>query len=416
MACKHQNKMCEPTPSTLAMTQAGSGPSTTSGSLPNAATEATAASVAGTTNGTHDNSQKDKPRWGKWTKEEETYTARLIADFTAGVLTDVDNGTTMRSWLSAKLRCCPMRISKKFVGEHSIGKRMFERNDAKIAGMTDADKALRTAELEVLHTEFCESWAREERERLEHQTNGTRKRKRNKHPKKPKPATAAPFPANMVAMAAKAKRPASPLAFKHPPRAMTTASTPLHMATKSQSLLQHQQSSRAPTVVSLAGGKSKPTLVASQGPAKPVQSTSQPTPLHVSRGTSKMLDLQDSLTTRSRHLSVDLTGGDVKSGGYELDFTVFAMDSPDASHLFDLMDTTEDAWLAGDHELDEDPFLSFDAAAELMLPPQVQIHFMNDKSNGTDVEDLALSPTSVMDMSGWPLTMEYYDPLFTHQY
>ncbi|KAF0699799.1 Aste57867_9640 [Aphanomyces stellatus] len=125
----------------------------------------------------------DKARWGKWTPEEEAYTSRLIADFTAGVLTDVENGTTMRSWLSTKLRCCPMRISKKFVGEQSIGKRMFERNDGRINDTSAEDKAKRAVELEKLYTEFCESWAREEREREEHKANGTRKRKRNRSKK-----------------------------------------------------------------------------------------------------------------------------------------------------------------------------------------------------------------------------------------
>ncbi|RHY67852.1 hypothetical protein DYB34_012437 [Aphanomyces astaci] len=123
---------------------------------------------------------KDKARWGKWTPEEEAYTSRLIADFTAGVLTDIENGTTMRSWLSAQLRCCPMRISKKFVGEQSIGKRMFERNEGRLLDMSDAQVAKRQSELKELRDAFNESWVREEREREEHKANGTRKRKRNR--------------------------------------------------------------------------------------------------------------------------------------------------------------------------------------------------------------------------------------------
>ncbi|KAF0693769.1 Aste57867_15268 [Aphanomyces stellatus] len=119
-------------------------------------------------------------RYGKWTKEEEAYTARLIHDFSAGILADVENGTTMRSWLSTKLRCCPMRISKKFVGEQSIGKRMFERNETRVLEMTADEKARGAAEMEGLYVDFCESWVREERERLESKTNGTRKRKRSK--------------------------------------------------------------------------------------------------------------------------------------------------------------------------------------------------------------------------------------------
>ncbi|KAG9406179.1 hypothetical protein AC1031_002511 [Aphanomyces cochlioides] len=119
-------------------------------------------------------------RWGKWTPEEEAYTNRLISDFSAGILPDVDNGTTMRSWLSTKLRCCPMRISKKFVGEQSIGKRMYERNDARLNDMDPHEKARRAAELNALYLAFCESWAREEREREEQRASGSRKRKRNR--------------------------------------------------------------------------------------------------------------------------------------------------------------------------------------------------------------------------------------------
>jgi hypothetical protein len=137
--------------------------------------------VAPTTSGS---SKRDKMRWGKWTKEEEAYTTRLIADFSAGLLTDVDNGTTMRCWLSIKLNCCPMRISKKFVGEQSIGKRMFERNENRINDMSDEEKLRRATEVKKLYDEFCESWVREEKERLENKANGSRKRKRNKSAKK----------------------------------------------------------------------------------------------------------------------------------------------------------------------------------------------------------------------------------------
>ena len=34
-------------------------------------------------------------------------------------------GTTLRSYLSEKLHCDPMRITKKFAGDASIGKRVF---------------------------------------------------------------------------------------------------------------------------------------------------------------------------------------------------------------------------------------------------------------------------------------------------
>jgi hypothetical protein len=34
-------------------------------------------------------------------------------------------GTTLRAFLSEKLNCDPMRITKKFTGDHSIGKQMY---------------------------------------------------------------------------------------------------------------------------------------------------------------------------------------------------------------------------------------------------------------------------------------------------
>ena len=63
-------------------------------------------------------------RRGKWTVEEETYVARVIQDFNTGYL-NAPPGTTLRSYLSDKLNCDPMRITKKFTGDACIGKRVF---------------------------------------------------------------------------------------------------------------------------------------------------------------------------------------------------------------------------------------------------------------------------------------------------
>jgi hypothetical protein len=63
-------------------------------------------------------------RRGKWTVEEEAYVARVIQDFNAGFL-DAPAGTTLRTYLSEKLKCDPMRITKKFTGDACIGKRVF---------------------------------------------------------------------------------------------------------------------------------------------------------------------------------------------------------------------------------------------------------------------------------------------------
>ena len=69
-------------------------------------------------------SQNDSLRRGKWTPEEEEYVSRVISDFNAGFL-KAPPGTTLRSYLSEKLNCDPMRITKKFTGELAIGKRVF---------------------------------------------------------------------------------------------------------------------------------------------------------------------------------------------------------------------------------------------------------------------------------------------------
>jgi len=66
----------------------------------------------------------DSLRRGKWTPEEEAYVTRVIQDFNGGVL-NAPAGTTLRSYLSDKLNCDPMRITKKFTGEACIGKRVF---------------------------------------------------------------------------------------------------------------------------------------------------------------------------------------------------------------------------------------------------------------------------------------------------
>ncbi|CAH0370409.1 unnamed protein product [Pelagomonas calceolata] len=68
--------------------------------------------------------EKAPLRKGKWTQEEELFTAAVIREFERGMLA-CPAGTTLRSYLSEKLHCDPMRITKKFAGDASIGKRVF---------------------------------------------------------------------------------------------------------------------------------------------------------------------------------------------------------------------------------------------------------------------------------------------------
>jgi len=62
-------------------------------------------------------------RSGKWTKEEEVYADLLVELFDKGQV-DEPNGSSLRGFLSRKLHCTPMRISKKYAGK-GIGKLMF---------------------------------------------------------------------------------------------------------------------------------------------------------------------------------------------------------------------------------------------------------------------------------------------------
>lgn len=78
---------------------------------------------------------KSHLRRGKWTPEEETYARAVISDFNSGYL-DAPIGTTLRAFLSTKLECDPMRVTKKFTKEDSLGKKVFRpavQSNAKIA-------------------------------------------------------------------------------------------------------------------------------------------------------------------------------------------------------------------------------------------------------------------------------------------
>ena len=78
---------------------------------------------------------KSNLRRGKWTSEEEAYARAVISDFNSGYL-DAPIGTTLRAFLSTKLECDPMRVTKKFTKEDSLGKKVFRpavQSNAKIA-------------------------------------------------------------------------------------------------------------------------------------------------------------------------------------------------------------------------------------------------------------------------------------------
>lgn len=87
------------------------------------------------TPGSQSEQNKANLRRGKWTPEEETYARAVICDFNSGYL-DAPIGTTLRAYLSGKLECDPMRITKKFTKDDSIGKKVFRpapQHDPKVA-------------------------------------------------------------------------------------------------------------------------------------------------------------------------------------------------------------------------------------------------------------------------------------------
>ena len=88
-------------------------------------------------------------RRGKWSYHEEQYANRIIIEFKAGVLPLAD-GTTLRTFLSRLLKCDPMRISKKFVGDKCIGRKVYRRRDE-----SELQK-LSPKDMEKTRLELCE--------------------------------------------------------------------------------------------------------------------------------------------------------------------------------------------------------------------------------------------------------------------
>mmetsp|Transcript_22133 Transcript_22133/g.32687 ORF Transcript_22133/g.32687 Transcript_22133/m.32687 type:complete len:755 (-) Transcript_22133:498-2762(-) len=102
-----------------------------------------------------------KLRRGKWTQEEEAYAELLIQEFEKGTVVGCENGCTLRSFLSKKLHCAPMRISKKYAGK-SIGKHVFLSRSAgngtgKQEGSVDNNTKLQDLEMKFYKSLFRES-------------------------------------------------------------------------------------------------------------------------------------------------------------------------------------------------------------------------------------------------------------------
>lgn len=90
---------------------------------------------------------------GKWTVEEERYVVFLCQQFKEGAL-DINEGTTLRSFLAEKLGCKPKRITKKYERTGYNGKLQFVDKKKEIM---PADLGYRCARLHELEREFLES-------------------------------------------------------------------------------------------------------------------------------------------------------------------------------------------------------------------------------------------------------------------
>lgn len=93
-------------------------------------------------------------RKGKWTLEEEEYTWRLVQHFNVGLL-PIPEGTTLRSFLSSRLQCDRMRITKKFRGV-CFGRKYqpCERNHANLLALVAAEKELNILKVRLWFT-YC---------------------------------------------------------------------------------------------------------------------------------------------------------------------------------------------------------------------------------------------------------------------
>lgn len=99
-----------------------------------------------------------KLRSGKWHLAEERYADILIDLFDRGLTVECENGATLRSFLSRKLHCSPMRISKKYAGK-GIGKKVFlsKRNNQALQTISREDTRDAIAKLKLAEAKFYNS-------------------------------------------------------------------------------------------------------------------------------------------------------------------------------------------------------------------------------------------------------------------
>ncbi|KAE8877934.1 hypothetical protein PF005_g13893 [Phytophthora fragariae] len=99
-------------------------------------------------------------RSGPWSHDEEVFAAALIDCFFKGIL-DIAEGTTLRAFLSARLCCNPMRVSKKLasesIAEIRIPKKLGSSTYVRHGGVTmeehlEAEEALQKLQDRYMHS------------------------------------------------------------------------------------------------------------------------------------------------------------------------------------------------------------------------------------------------------------------------
>ncbi|EQC42343.1 hypothetical protein SDRG_00081 [Saprolegnia diclina VS20] len=78
-------------------------------------------------------------RTGVWLPEEEGYMLALIECFLRGLLSTVEAGTSLRSYIASQLQCAPMRVSKKIAALPYANFRNIGRSHFEPRAVTDAD-------------------------------------------------------------------------------------------------------------------------------------------------------------------------------------------------------------------------------------------------------------------------------------
>lgn len=94
-------------------------------------------------------------RSGPWSRHEEEYAAGLIDAFFRGVL-DIAEGTTLRAFLTSRLKCNPMRISKKLashtIADVKIPKKLGSATYVRRDGVSESERQAAEEHLHRLET------------------------------------------------------------------------------------------------------------------------------------------------------------------------------------------------------------------------------------------------------------------------